>query len=151
MKEEDKNIKGTYSGGKFSKLVLEQLKKFYIKNNIPNKNKNLHVTILFSRKNLPDYKAPGKVSYSAKASNFHVFEEKTKVLVLLLDSKELKKRHKELMDKHNGTYDFPEYIPHITLSYDIGDYDWESLNIEYLSDIDFTVEEEYQKNISLLN
>jgi hypothetical protein len=36
---------------------------------------------------------------------------------------ELNARHKELMDEHDATYDFPEYKTHVTLSYDIGDMD----------------------------
>jgi hypothetical protein len=50
--------------------------------------------------------------------------------VLKYDCKDLNKRHKELMDEHKATYDFPKYEPHVTLSYDIGD-----LDIKQLPDI----------------
>lgn len=147
--ETNESKKGTYSGGRFSTELSKNLDNFCIKNNLPNVNNDHHVTILFSRKNLPDYKAPGKVSYKASAKNFHVFEGETKVLVITLESQDLIDRHNELMDEHKATYDFPEYIPHITLSYDIGDFDIDKLNIEELDDLDFTVVEEYQEDLNL--
>jgi len=42
-------------------------------------------------------------------------------LVLKVESDWLLKRHDYLMVVHDAIYDYPEYIPHITLSYDIGD------------------------------
>ena len=43
------------------------------------------------------------------------------------------------MDEYKTTYDFPEYIPHITLTYDAGDFDPSSYTgdlpeIEYASE-----------------
>lgn len=141
--------KGTYSGGKFTKFLNEGLISFSKQNNIPNINNEPHVTILFSRKHLPNYKGAGKVSYKASVKDFHVFEGETKVLVLTLESPDLVNRHNELMTEHEATYDFPEYIPHVTLSYDLGDYNIDNLNIEDLDDLDFTITEEYQEDLNL--
>ena len=43
---------------------------------------------------------------------------------------ELNVRHAYLMEKHSATYDFSDFMPHITLSYDICD-----LNIATLPNI----------------
>lgn len=141
--------KGTYAGGNFSKDVQDGLEKFSNDNNIPNINTEYHTTILYSRKHLPDYKAAGKVKYDTPLHSFEVFGGDTNVLVLKLDSPDLQERHNELMKEHKATYDFPEYIPHITLSYDIGDFDINTLDIEDLDDIDFRVIEEYQEDLNL--
>ena len=69
--------------------------------------------------------------------------------MLKLDSSDLRERHEFLMKEHKATYDFPEYIPHITLSYDIGDFDINTLDIEDLDDIDFQVIEEYKEDLNL--
>ena len=42
-------------------------------------------------------------------------------LVLKYKCPALVKRHKFLMKEHKATFDFDEFIPHITLSYDIND------------------------------
>ena len=59
---------------------------------------------------------------------------KTRCLILKIDCPELVARHKELMDEHEATYDYPVYQPHITLSYDIGD-----LDINDLPDVKKTI------------
>jgi len=41
-------------------------------------------------------------------------------LVAALDSDYLRDKHQTTLD-HGATYDFPEYIPHVTLSYNVGD------------------------------
>lgn len=141
--------KGTYVGGKFSKDVEEGLKKFSKENNIPNVNTDYHTTIIYSTRAMPKFKALGKVDYDTPLRSFKIFEGETKVLVLVLDSPELVQRHKEIMKEYNGTYNFPEYIPHITLSYDLEDFDINTLDIEDLDDIDFKVIEEYQEDLQL--
>lgn len=43
--------------------------------------------------------------------------------MLKLASDLLSDRHYMLREQFDATHDFEEYIPHITLSYDIGDFD----------------------------
>ena len=41
-------------------------------------------------------------------------------LVAVVDCDQLKNIHTHMHLKYKATYDFPEYVPHITLSYDCG-------------------------------
>jgi len=141
--------KGTYVGGRFSKDVEKGLEEFCKDNDIPNINTDYHTTIMFSRSKLEGYESAGKVQYDTPLHSFKIFEGDTKVLVLQLDSPDLKARHEYLMKEYDGTYDFPDYIPHITLSYDLEDYDINTLDIEDLDDIDFFVQEEYTEELNL--
>ena len=50
------------------------------------------------------------------------------------------------MDKYELTYDYPEYIPHITLSYDIGDTILPK-NVEFPKF--FRISSEYQEDLNL--
>ena len=38
-----------------------------------------------------------------------------------MDSPELEKAHKEIRDKYGATHDYPDYHPHVTISYDYPD------------------------------
>lgn len=67
-------------------------------------------------------------------------------LVLELDAPAVVERHLELMSLYPElTYDFDQYLPHITLSYDIGTFDASALELpnfvcvlgdEYVEDLD---------------
>ena len=84
----------------------------------------------------------------AKPTELHVFEtfDKKRALVIKLDCPYLLERHKYLMQKYDLTYDYNEYIPHITLSYDIGE-------MEIPKDVKFPkffrIQAEYQEDLNL--
>lgn len=90
----------------------------------PIKREEIHVTLLYSRKYLPDYEPATSTDMWAYPKGYHIFEGRNgkKILVLLLDSEDAVNRHQVLMKQHESTYDFPEYKPYITLSYDIEDF-----------------------------
>jgi len=123
---EEKETKGTYAGVLLSQddedKIISIVKEMGIPNPIP--RKDIHITLLYSRKVLPDYKPNENLDIWAYPTEFHIFNggNGKDILVLKIDSPDLVKRHKELMKEHEATYDFPEYIPHITLSYDLEDY-----------------------------
>ncbi len=130
--EENKKMKehkdGTYAGVNFSKDTVDAITAFIKKHKIPNAvaERKLHTTLLYSRKPLPDYKPEGKLdpSFIGKPEKFEIWKTRDSgknALVLKYDCDDLIKRHKFLMKEHEATYDFDEFIPHITLSYDIGD------------------------------
>lgn len=135
-----KEQKGTYAGVKFDDKTNDTVLKYIKNNKIPNglPADKMHSTILYSRKFLPSYKPAGEYDEIMKGTptSFDVWPSSNEdgssanCLVLKYDCSELAKRHKELMDEHNATYDFPKYEPHITLSYDIG-----NLDIKKLPDI----------------
>ena len=119
--------KGSYSAVKFGNGTNEALKAFNAEHSIPNAldpNK-LHTTVLFSRKFLPNYVPAGRIDppLVGKFIGYDVWLSApfsgTRCLVMLYDCPELVKRHKDLMTEHGATYDFEEYKPHITISYDI--------------------------------
>ena len=62
---------------------------------------------------------------NAETAGLKIFKQQNgkNCLVTVLKSKDLTAHHETIMDKYGATYDFDTYIPHITLSYDIGDLD----------------------------
>lgn len=151
--------KGTYAGAHFSPATVDALSQYCKTHNIPNAiaPDKFHTTILYSRKYCPDYKAAGKYDpmlVGKALGNFHVWKtspsdpnaEKTNCLILPFDCPDLAARHKELMDTHGATYDYDEYKPHVTLSYNIGDLDVDSLP-PFEGDIE--IADEYQEDLDL--
>lgn len=149
---------GTYSGVKASKETQEKIAQYLKDNKIPTpiKPESVHVTLLYSKKYLPNYEPHGKLDtpYVCTSKNFTVWktsptdpnEEKTNCLVVKLNCPELIKRHKDLMKEHGATYSHDNYTPHVTFSYDIGD-----LDVSKLPKIDFELifDEEYKENLDL--
>jgi len=132
VEEKDDSKKGTYAGVRFSKETIDGIKEYIKDNDIPNHTKfhKMHTTLLYSREYCPDYVPAGKFEEAmhGKPEEFEVWDSQpddddhvAKCLVMRYTCPELVKRHKTLMDEHNATYDFDEYKPHVTFSYDIGD------------------------------
>lgn len=124
---------GTYAAGRFTDKSVAAIRSYVDNCKIPNPLSPLdyHVTILYSKKHLPDYKAAGVYDEPIQATprKVKIWENKDgkNVLVLTLDSPALTRRHKKLMDEHDASYDFATYKPHVTLSYDVGDFDIKNL------------------------
>ena len=117
---------GTYAGINFDDETIKTFEKFVKDNDIPNPNKKWHTTLLYSRKYLPDYKPNEKYDspLTGKPDKFVIWpsqEGDSNILVLVYKCPELVKRHNRLMDEHDATFDFDEYTPHVTFSYDAGD------------------------------
>lgn len=156
--EEKKEELGTYAGVRFDDDTIKRIKAYAIDNEIPDRleSRKLHTTLLYSKKHLPDYVASGDLDEPliGKPTGFDVWESqpddegiKSNCLILLYDCSELVKRHKDLMSQHEAEYDFDEYKPHITLSYNIGDLDVSKLNAEDIGDINITTEYQEELNI----
>ena len=128
------NSLGTYAAVKPTNIfstILDSVAKSLDIPNIVDKNE-FHSTLLYSRKSLPTLKLDSNLTYQAKIKSIEVWpnhDKKTNVLVIVLDCPELKDRHKYLMKKYNATYDYPEFKPHLTLSYDIGNFDYNKIKI----------------------
>lgn len=79
---------------------------------------DFHSTILYSRNELNNFPKPiyGKV----KPIGFHLFPsdkgEEYRSLVILLDAPNLCEYHNKLIQA-GGTHDFPDYVPHISVTY----------------------------------
>lgn len=80
----------------------------------------LHCTVIYSRKPCPDMinDIDRQAVHLASFLSWEVFtgSDGSDVLVMVLKCPSLVARHKYLMRKHEATYDFPEYHPHITVS-----------------------------------
>lgn len=154
FEQDDNTPDGTYAGVKLSDETVERIVAYCDEHDIPNPvpSDKLHVTLLYSRKYLPDYEAAGeyKKPMVGEPAGFDVWdtsdEEPSRCLVLKLDCERLLKRHEQLMNKHEATYDHDEYTPHVTFSYNIEDYDESDL-----PKIDFPIElvKEYQDDLQL--
>lgn len=148
----EQTTRGTYAGCKFNPTTVAQLAAFTAEHNIPNAvdSSKFHSTILYSRKYLPNYSAAGKypTPLVGTFTKFDVWQSKdgANCLVLEYSCPELVKRHNELMATHGATYDFPNYKTHVTLSYNIGDFDWKHLPA-YSHKL--LISEEYQEDLDL--
>lgn len=112
---------GLYVGCKFDEQTLDAVKGIQDSLDLPNKvsRDDIHCTIVYSRKTVPYVVTEYPVVVASKGYLKTFSTEKGNCLVLALDSDYLKQRH-QYGDILGATYDFDEYIPHITLSYDIG-------------------------------
>lgn len=158
--EEAKDVDGSYVAvvpSKESKLQLKNLNKLLDTPNPLSRDK-MHITVIYSKKKIEGFEPKGKMKEPIVASvtGLEVFNSRSdkNVLVLLIKSPELTRRHKYIMDKYEATYDFDEYKPHITLSYNIGD--WEGYKDFSLKDIKEVIEdgeieinEEYYEDLVL--
>ena len=129
---ESKEPNGTYVAVKFDEDTQNALVEFAKEAGIPDAlNKSeFHSTIVYSRKHLPDYEVLGTIDepWEAKPKEFTVWEKKpnayddrhTYCLVMQLTCPKMNERHTMAREDHGATYDFDEYLPHVTLSYDVG-------------------------------
>jgi len=124
---------GRYIGLHFNPESKDLIKRIANDETIPNAvpPEKLHTTITYSKDNdVKDYSVDGQLQkpICAKIDSFDVFpsQEGKNCLVAKLDCP-------DCIDKHNKTrelgasYDYDDYIPHITLSYDAGDVDMDKL------------------------
>lgn len=118
---------GTFAGVNFDAATLGALTSYMKAQGIPNPvpKEDLHTTLLYSRKNLPNYEPLAKYQspYVATPTGLEIFQTRSgkNCLVIPLNSEDLHQRHADLMIDHDAEYDFDEYRPHVTLSYDAGD------------------------------
>jgi 2'-5' RNA ligase len=125
-KDMSQHPNGTYMSATLSKKSQTDLDKWVAKNNIPNPAdpKQYHSTIIYSRKGIPEaknYKIP--LPMSAKIKEWKIFPTQSgdKCLVAIMDSPEMERHHKYLRSEYGATHDYPDYHPHVTISYDYGD------------------------------
>ena len=151
--EKKEDSRGVYVAVKYNQSTGDDLLDFIKKYNIPStlKAEDFHTTLIYSRKwddiqdlnnNMEDFEI---VAYPKELHVFETFNKK-RALVIKLDCPYLEERHKYLMKRYGLTYDYDEYIPHITLSYDIG-------NMEIPRNVKFPkffrIQTEYQEDLNL--
>lgn len=151
LEEASQPTEGLYVAAFFSEESTKVVGDWIAKHQIPNPvaPSSLHVTIVYSRVPVPDFEENSHVEITVDNtySTLEVWNTPSgKTLVLRLDCPYLELRFREAM-MAGATYDFEEYNPHITLSYDIGDFDISALpkfnsplviEGEYMEIIDFS-------------
>lgn len=89
---------------------------------------DLHVTTLYSHVPVEVESVKERI-FMALTDGYQIMRhraDKTDALVMLLWSPDLHARHKELIAA-GGVHDYPDFIPHMTLTYDVGDWNWKNL------------------------
>ena len=125
-----------------AKIITDTAKEFGVPNVLD--DNDIHTTLIYSRVGFEHTPSKEDFGFStvgpnnSRKSMLVVFENRetgSRILALKLYSKQLENRHKEIMTNNpKATYDFDEYIPHITLSYDIKDYDISNFDYEQFSE-----------------
>lgn len=116
---------GTYVSAELDPKFQDAIFKWAQDNDIPNlaDPKQYHATIAYSRKGIPEVKEKDfNLPITATISGWHIFPTQTggRCLVAELQSSELTSHFKDIMDNYGATYDYPDYKPHLTVSYDYG-------------------------------
>ena len=114
---------GTYSKAVLSVSSSEKIGKLLDMLDIPNQvaSHSLHTSIVYSRSVCDEIRnIPISLPIRATPKRFDLFDsgDNTTCLVLLLESDGLDFLHHHSREFYAATHDYPEYQPHITLSYD---------------------------------
>lgn len=122
---------GTYVGVRFTPETIEGLTAFQKEIGVPNplNPEKFHATVVYSREPVEWTPQTDLTKEDVEASGWDVFENRrdgTKCLVLRLSSEFLQERFDTAIEA-GATHDFPDYKPHITLSYDIGTFETRKL------------------------
>lgn len=120
--------RGIYAACRLTGESEYQLTKWMARIGIPNPvtRDNLHITTVYSRKPF-EYKPQGRLysSEPARCASYDKFDN-GQALVMKLTSQFLHDRFNAAMEA-GATYDYPVYIPHLTLSYTASGFDVRSL------------------------
>lgn len=155
LESSKKESNGTYAAVRFDKESINIVEAFMNDNNIPNPlgPDKIHCTIIYSRKYIEDYPTLGAIDppWIAKPKEFKIFtsQEGNNCLVLTLSCDKLIERHDYIMENYDATYDFDEYNPHITLSYNCGDVELDQFNSKLDQIDDLKIIEEYSEDLNL--
>lgn len=128
-KKENYYPTGVYIAVLPNEKTEKAIKKFqdkYLKN--VKANDELHTTLIYSNKPQKEKIQPNNNTYAAHFAGFDLFGEEKDTLVMKLSSDALSSRNKDLTKKYNFVSDYDSYNPHITLAYDVKDFDVNSLS-----------------------
>jgi len=128
---EVENTKGSYAAVKFSPETVKALEAYQYDNEIPNplQPDEFHSTVMFSRKYIPEFKPADDIQeWGGEFTKWGIFpSDDENALVLKYECHELKDRFNDIMSEYGATWDHDDFIPHITLSYNVGDLDTSKL------------------------
>jgi len=156
---------GKYVGVRFTPETKQTLSDIIHKEKVPNSIdiEKLHSTVAYSKgSNIPGYEVSGEFEEPIRGEikEFDIFpsQDGCNCLVAKLNCPELDDLHNQTME-HGATYDYDEYIPHVTLSYDAGDWSKDDLNkltkkykgtkIDISEEYETEIEEDFGKSSSV--
>ena len=125
---------GTYVAVKYNQYsilkLLEVAHKFGVPNVLP--LEKMHTTLIYSSKGDNSVEVYTNINYVGIPKQLESWKSSDgkNCLVLTLNSDAMINRHQELMAKHDFVYDYDEYKPHITISYNTEDWN----NLEAMND-----------------
>lgn len=120
----------------FTEETKQHLQEYIKKNNIPNPVDIdiLHTTLLYTFSDLSGYVPitydPPLIGTTTKFEKWPTQPKNGKIsmcLVMRIDCPTLSIRYNDLIHQHNAAYTFAEYKPHITLSYDVNNFNTKDL------------------------
>ena len=132
----------------FSTYLLSHCKSANIPVQTSTFERRLHTTVIYSRIHSPDIKVDPITQHVATFAGYDMFTNangEKSVLVMKINAPTIVERHHNLMRTYKLAYDYPEYIPHVTLSYAYYD------RIDGLPNINFglILGEEYVEDLEL--
>lgn len=147
--DELKKQTGIYVGLKLSTTSAEELEEWVKKNNIPNPvpKDDYHVTLVYDRNHsLDDYTIEefDPIKLDPSTYSFELFGQEKNVLVLAFKNKQLEDKHAWTRQELGFNWDFPSYIPHITLALDVPNFNVSKLS---LPDFPIYLVEEYKESL----
>ncbi|RYD62886.1 MAG: hypothetical protein EOP83_13475 [Verrucomicrobiaceae bacterium] len=121
--EKSQETAGLYVAAYYEDESVKRLAAFQHVHDIPNPQDptDFHTTIVYSKKRI-HWNPMNDLHWLVKPTGWAVWASRSKekhALVLLIDSTHLHVRWKVAMQR-GATYDFDEYRPHISFSYDVG-------------------------------
>jgi len=124
---------GTFVGVKFDQSTIDSLMDWIDSMGLETHEPadELHTTVLLDKEHEFDWEPQSfesPIEVSPETFSLDLFGQDKNVLVLKYQCDELADRHSRGMEEHNLSWDFPEYSPHVTLSYDGSNIDIESLS-----------------------
>lgn len=114
---------GTYVSARCSQPTKTSVAEWIEQNNITNPvdTNTLHCTIVYSRRGAPDlasYPYPETIKAQPKCLSIFPTASGKKCLVIELEDSELNTTHDKIHNEYDVTYDYDDYKPHVTVSYD---------------------------------
>lgn len=157
IEQSEEESTGTrYIGMHFDKSSRDKLNEIAAYCKTPNKprSERFHITITYSRGSAVEgYEVEGSLDspVTATINEFTIFptQEGHKALVVLLSCEECVNRHKKTIEL-GATFDYPEYRPHVTISYNMEDVevDLDELTEKYKG-TELVLDEEYEEPLKL--
>jgi len=125
--------KGTYAAVKYDDAIMPIIEEWGKLWKIPNliNPSELHTTVIYSRVVIPKVRQTSLDRDALKSLGWRFLPTQLKLLddalVIMLEAPELIEVHEKLV-KQGATHDYVDYIPHVTIAYDVPvEFDWSTI------------------------